>query len=103
MNCKQQMTAPATGRSPRGTGSKGTYVTCLQYTHIYTYTRRGASPTRPNPKIKKIPPQITISHSFLFREWSRVFYSIDLRIPSWIPGFVVNILNTQALTSVSLR
>lgn len=37
------------------------------------------------------------------REWSRVFYSIDLRIPSWIPGFVVNILNTQALTSVSLR
>lgn len=34
-------------------------------------------------------------------EWSRVFYSIDLRIPAWIPQFVVNILNTQALTSAT--
>ena len=34
-------------------------------------------------------------------EWSRVFYSIDLRIPAWIPTFVVNILNTQALTSAT--
>ncbi len=34
-------------------------------------------------------------------EWSRVFYSIDLRIPSWVPSFAVNILNTQALTSAT--
>lgn len=33
-------------------------------------------------------------------EWSRVYYSIDLRVPDWVPGFVVNILQSQALTQV---
>lgn len=33
-------------------------------------------------------------------EWSRVYYSIDLRVPDWIPGFVISILNSKALTEV---
>jgi hypothetical protein len=33
-------------------------------------------------------------------EWSRVYYSIDVRVPDWIPTLVINILNTQALTQV---
>jgi hypothetical protein len=34
-------------------------------------------------------------------DWSRVFYSVDLRIPAWVPQLVVNILNTQALTTAT--
>ena len=55
-------------------------------------------------KIKKNPTHKnthTYIYSHTYSEWSRVFYSIDLRIPSWIPSFVVNILNTQALTTAT--
>lgn len=59
----------------------------------------GSASSRANHSLCVSPQRNT--HGTTSREWSRVFYSIDLRIPSWIPGFVVNILNTQALTSVS--
>lgn len=32
--------------------------------------------------------------------WSRVYYSIDMRLKSWMPGFVKNVLKNQALTQV---
>jgi len=27
--------------------------------------------------------------------WSRVYYSIDMRLKSWMPGFVKNVLKNQ--------
>eukprot|EP00752_Nemacystus_decipiens_P006252 g5639.t1 len=30
-------------------------------------------------------------------DWSRVYYSVQLRIPSWIPGLVISYLNKKAI------
>ncbi|CAN0172482.1 unnamed protein product, partial [Ectocarpus fasciculatus] len=30
-------------------------------------------------------------------DWSRVYYSVQLRIPSWIPGIVIGYLNKKAI------
>lgn len=34
------------------------------------------------------------------QDWSRVYYSIKLHIPSWLPGLVVGYLNKKALREV---
>lgn len=36
-------------------------------------------------------------------DWSRVYYSVQLRIPSWIPGIVIGYLNKKAIREVGLR
>lgn len=33
-------------------------------------------------------------------DWSRVYYSVQLRIPSWIPGLVISYLNKKAIKEV---
>jgi hypothetical protein len=33
--------------------------------------------------------------------WSRVFYSVEAAFPSWVPGFVVNVLTKKALTDAT--
>lgn len=33
-------------------------------------------------------------------DWSRVYYSVQLRIPSWIPGIVIGYLNKKAIREV---
>ncbi|CAN0561929.1 unnamed protein product, partial [Ectocarpus sp. 12 AP-2014] len=30
-------------------------------------------------------------------DWSRVYYSVQLRIPSWVPGIVIGYLNKKAI------
>jgi hypothetical protein len=48
--------------------------------------------TNPHTYVPPLPPR---------REhWSRVYYSIDMRLKSWMPGFVKNVLRNQALTQV---
>lgn len=70
------------------------------------YVRHGGHIISTAPTIIDVIRGLTLSFPSSYatnREWTRVYYSIDLRIPSWIPGFVVNILNTQALTSVRAK
>lgn len=33
-------------------------------------------------------------------DWSRVYYSVQLRIPNWIPGLVIGYLNKKAIREV---
>lgn len=33
-------------------------------------------------------------------DWSRVYYSVQLRIPSWVPGIVIGYLNKKAIREV---
>lgn len=33
-------------------------------------------------------------------DWSRVYYSVQVRIPSWVPGIVIGYLNKKAITEV---
>lgn len=36
-------------------------------------------------------------------DWSRVYYSVQVRIPSWVPGIVIGYLNKKAIREVMLR
>ncbi|CAN0288180.1 unnamed protein product [Ascophyllum nodosum] len=35
------------------------------------------------------------------KDWSRVYYSVQLRIPSWVPGIVIGYLNKRAISEAT--
>ena len=35
-------------------------------------------------------------------DWSRVYYSVQVRIPSWVPGIVIGYLNKKAIREVMI-
>lgn len=35
-------------------------------------------------------------------DWSRVYYSVQVRIPSWVPGIVIGYLNKKAIREVTI-
>jgi hypothetical protein len=67
-----------------------------------TLPRAGEStaPDHPPPHLCSCEHRLTLCGTR--SDYARVFYSIDLRVPEWVPTMVLKLIRTQALTTVGI-